>query len=829
MDEHQAEETDSLTTQPDAGSDRQAMIGLRAGPYRIEREIGRGGMGTVYEAWRADGEFRHRVAIKLVNAGLDNNFVVKRFRNERQILAALDHKNIGRLLGGGTTEAGDPYFVMEYIEGEPLYKYVETHHLNIADRLRLFLEVCDAVQYAHEKLVIHRDIKPTNIMVSSSGAPKLLDFGIAKLLNPQLVSDTTPQTTLGVRLMTIEYASPEQVQAQPVTFQSDVYSLGVILFELLTSHSPYRFRNLLPHEVARAIIEDEPELPSIAVTRPGSTIPLAYIDREAVTLSDDDNTRPQLVAKLREQLTGDLDNIILKALRKQPAQRYESVAAFRDDLLRHLNGSTVLAPAYAPARQADVKSIAILPLKILNLGQPGNTGDAFLGLGLADAMITRLSGVRSLAVRPTSAVAPYGDENADPLRAGRELGVDYVLDGRLKLLGTRVRVSLQLLDIRQAANSWADQFDENYSDALELEDSISKKVAESLLPQLTDTGRRTFRKRGTDNPRAFEAYLRGRFFWNRFTPQSLPHAFTAFEEATKLDPGYALAYVGLADFYNWAAIYGILPASETYPQAKEAARRAIELDDSLGEAYATFGLTIETSECNWTETEKVYHRALELNPNYPLVHEWYSSLLIGTGRFEEGLFEIKRAEELDPLSLRAMTLTCWSLYQVRDYEKAIAKAQQIIDLEPANFQGHLQIAYSLLEIGGTERALAELRESVRLMPRSALPASILCFALVAAGLREEAERVRGEMIATAEKHYVKEYFLATAHVALGDYDEALNCLEKAAAERDPWLVWFGTEAKLDGLRDDARFIKLFRSTNNPLAFQQTASPFVTRR
>ncbi len=802
------------------------MIGRHAGPYRISRELGRGGMGTVYEAWRADGEFQHRVAIKLVNAGLDNNFVIKRFRNERQILAALDHPNIGRLLGGGTTAAGDPYFVMEYIEGEPLYKYAETHHLNIAERLRLFIEVCDAVHYAHEKLVIHRDIKPTNIMVSSTGVPKLLDFGIAKLLNPQLVSETTPQTTLGVRLMTIEYASPEQVQAQPVTFRSDVYSLGVILYELLTSQSPYRFRNLLPHEVARAIIEDDPELPSIAVTRAGSTIPLAYIDREADTLSDNRDTRPQLAAKLRAQLEGNLDNIILKALRKEPAQRYESVAAFREDLLRHLSGGGVRAPAYVPAPKTDAKSIAILPLKILNLGESNDAGDSFLGLGLADAMITRLSGVRSVAVRPTSAVARYGDANADPLRAGRELGVDYVLDGRVKRLGNRVRVSLQLLDIRQAANSWAHQFDEDCSDALDLEDSISKKVAESLLPQLTESGRRTFRKRGTDNAQAFSAYLRGRFFWNSFTPDSLPRAFQAFEEATKLDPGYALAYVGLADFYNWAAIYGILPASQTHAEARHAAQRAIELDDSLGEAYATLGLTVSCAECNWAEAEKLFLRALELNPNYSLAHEWYSSMLIGTGRYEEGVFEIKRAEELDPLSLRQMTLTSWSLYQVRDYQQSIAKAQQIIDLDRANFQGHLQIGNSLLEVGETERALAELREAVRLTP-AAMPLSYLCLGLGAAGLRDEAERARAEMIAKARNNYVKEYFLALAHLALDDYEEALNCLEKTAAERDPWHVWFGTEPKLDPLRDHPRFIKLFRSTNNPLAFRQTNSSMNT--
>src|SRR6185436_289956 len=210
-----------------------------------------------------------------------------------------------------------------------------------SDRLRLFIQICDAVQYAHDKLVIHRDIKPTNILVSQTGAPKLLDFGIAKLLNPELVSDPTPQTTLGVRLMTVEYASPEQVQALPVTFLSDVYSLGVILYELLTGHSPYRFRNRMPHEVARAIIEDEPDQPSIVVSRPGPSIPLSQIDRNAQTLSGESETRPHLMATLRNELAGNLDNIVLKALSKEPSQRYDSVAAFRDDILRHLNGWAV--------------------------------------------------------------------------------------------------------------------------------------------------------------------------------------------------------------------------------------------------------------------------------------------------------------------------------------------------------------------------------------------------------------------------------------------------------------------------------------------------------
>jgi serine/threonine protein kinase/tetratricopeptide (TPR) repeat protein len=806
-------------TQPTTSSDDESMVGRDVGPYRIEREVGHGGMGTVYEARRADGEFQHRVAIKLIRGGTDRDFVLKRFRNERQILAALDHPNIGRLLGGGTTENGNPYFVMEYIEGQPLYQYADRNLLSIHDRLRLFTQICDAVHYAHEKLVIHRDLKPTNILVSATGMPKLLDFGIAKLLNPDLVSDTTPQTTLGVRLMTVEYASPEQVQALPVTFLSDVYSLGVLLYELLTGHSPYRFRNRMPHEVARAIIEDEPELPSIAVTRPGSSIPLGFVDREASTLSHSE-TQLSPTVNLRKELTGNLDNIVLKTLHKEPSQRYESVAALRDDILRYLNGWTVLAPAYLPTPKtdSDVKSIAILPLKILNLGGASDTAESFLGVGLADAMITRFSGVRALAVRPTSAILPYGETNSDPLRAGRELGADYVLDGRIKTVGGRMRVSLQLLDIQRGANAWANQFDEQFTDALDLEDSISEKVAESLLPQLTETGRRKFRKRGTDNARAFEAYLRGRFFWNKFTPQSLPFALSSFEEAIKLDPNYALAHVGLADFYNWAGIYGILPAPVTHVQAKAAAQRAIELDDSLGEAYATLGLSIESADWNWEETEALYQRSLELNPNYPLAHEWYSSLLVGTGRFEEGLREIKRAEELDPLSLREMTLTAWSFYQVRRYDDALRKSQQMLNLDRYYPQGHLQFGNVLLEVGEIEKGLASLRECVRLMP-GPLSMCLLCFALVAAGRREEAEAVRDEMLDMAAKTYVKTYFLAMAHLALGNHDEALKCLAEAVEERDPWLVWLGTEPKLDPLRSDRRFIKLFRETRNPLALK----------
>src|SRR6476660_7509750 len=311
------------------------MIGRRLGTYRIEREIGRGGMGAVYEASRADNEFNKRAAIKLVKRGMDTDFILRRFRKERQILAALDHPHIAGLLDGGTTEDGLPYFVMEYIEGQPLYSYCDTNQLTITERLKLFRSICDAVHYAHQKQVVHRDIKPSNVLVTSEGVPQLLDFGIAKLLNPQLSADITHDpTATAMRLMTPEYASPEQVQGAPTTPSTYVYSLGVLLYELLTGHRPYRLVNRAPHEIARVICEEAPAPPSVIITRAEDLLPSLYSGDESTTLKQLYTSRGGTLESLRRALSGDLDNIVMQALRKEPEWRYQTAADMRDDITR---------------------------------------------------------------------------------------------------------------------------------------------------------------------------------------------------------------------------------------------------------------------------------------------------------------------------------------------------------------------------------------------------------------------------------------------------------------------------------------------------------------
>ena len=802
--------------------DEDPMVGKVLGSYRIEREIGRGGMGAVYEAVRADGEFRLRVALKVVKRGVDTDFVLRRFRNERQILAALDHPFITRLIDGGTTEDGRPYFVMEYIDGLPLYRYCDRQRLSIEERLKLFCRVCEAVEYAHQKQVIHRDLKPSNIFITNDGTPRLLDFGIAKLLDPELAIDTLRPTATALRMMTVDYASPEQIRGEPVTYATDVYSLGVVLFELLTGFRPYALPSRSPHDVARAICDDDPQLASEVVSGSGQQ-PIS-VNANATTLTNIAGLRRESPSELRSRLVGDLDNIVCSAMQKSPSDRYESVELLRMDIQRHLDGQDIsVHRTYTPPLKkaergigSESKLVAVLPLSLMGPSGVGNTDEAYLTVGLADAIITRLASVRKLTVRPTSSITRYDEPQVNPFRAGKELGVDFVLDGRIRRFGDRLRISLQLLDVNNGSAIWAGQFDEHLTDVLELEDAISEQVAKALIPQLTGQDKRKLAKRGTNDPRAYEAYLRGRFYWNQFTSQSFPKAIEAFNKAVELDPEYALAHVGVADFYVWANIYGLLPVADAYENAEAAAKRALQLDPELGEAYASMGL-ITHNKFEYGRSERLLRKAIDLSPHYSLAHEWLSAVLIGTGRFDEGLAEMRIAEELDPLSLRTKVLVVWSYYQTGDFNGALAKTDEVISLDENYPQGHLQRGYLLCEMGRGDEAVEELERGNRLMPGSALAEFELCFAYAAAGRRSDAIELADSMEERSRREYIKPLFLAYANVAASRVDKAFEYFEAAVDECDPWLIWLGTDAKLKDLRGDPRFVNLLERTNKTFA------------
>ena len=749
------------TTLP-ALEDEDHEIGRRIGAYRIVKEIGRGGMGSVYLASRDDEEFERRVAVKLIRRGMEIDFIVRRFRNERQILANLDHPYIARLLDGGTTEDGLPYFIMEYVDGQPIHRYCEARNLPVSDRLRLFRKVCSAVQYAHQHQVIHRDLKPGNILVITEGAPKLLDFGIAKLLDPD-VAPNTVEPTLGFRMMTPAYASPEQLRGEPGTAASDIYSLGVLLCELVTGRRPERSGAVLRTETV---------------------------------------------------LAGGLENVIAKAMREEPALRYASVEEFAEDIRRFAEGHPVSAlpapsPGASPTQETRTttgpRSIAILPFQAIS---PEDKSDEYLGVGIADALITRLSNIRRITVRPTSSVLRYASGAYDLLAAAHDLDVHYILDGRIRRAGDRVRVTVQLVRSRDGAPLWAAKFDENFTDILNLEDSLSENVAQALIERLTEDERGLLRKHGTDNPKAYQAYLKGRYYWSQLTEEGLAKALLSFSEALALDPKFAQAQAGLADYHNWLAIWSVLPPAECFAAAQDAALKALDLDPALAEAHAALAFLTWNYEHNFEASARGFHRAIELNPDYAPAHQWYAYLLSTQGRHDEALASMERASALDPLSPMTAVVGAFLCYVARRPDRALEEAQRALHLDPRHFMVHDIFAWVYSQMGMHPEAVAASEKALTLAPNDPVALWTSALTLGSAGRAAEAREYLRRLLELSQVRYVSAYYVALIYSVLGDIQLALEWLERAFERRDAWFLWMAVEPRLDIVRREARFKSL---------------------
>ena len=805
----------SLDSQFPGGVDE--LVGRKIGVYKLTRQIGRGGMGAVYKAERADGEFQQTVAIKLIKRGMDTDFIIRRFRHERQILASFEHPFIARLLDGGTTKDGAPYFVMEYIEGETLYNYCDSKRLGLRDRLKLFQKVCSALEYAHERQIIHRDIKPGNILINRSGSPKLLDFGIAKILDPDLIHESVNPTGSMLRMMTPDYASPEQVLGRDVTPASDIYSLGILLYELVTGHRPYNFSGRALHEVSRVVCEEMPKPPSRITGSSEHLLP-----KYSGSIQGALEARNTSASTLVKELHAGLDNVVMKALSKDPEDRYESVKGLSQDITRYLTGAGVAAPAYSPPNKGATevlrqnseqhKTIAVLPFKFMNLGGAAeDTDDRFLGLGLTDALISRLSKIRRFMVRPTSSILAFGDSISGPVNAGKALKVDYIIDGNIKKANDRLRVSIQLLDVKENAAIWATSIDEKLADVLTLEDALSNKVVEALLPQLTGNDLAEFTKRGTDVPEAFEQYLRGRYYFNSFTEDGLAKAFVAFHSAISADADYALAYCGIADYYNWLGMMGVLAPQECFLPAVEAASKAVNLDNDLSEAHATLGFSLHAGNYDWAGAERHLKRAIELNPANATAFVWYSIVLYTEGRFDEGLEFARRGVELDPLTPFNHHNVGFGLYYARQYEAAAARYEKVIQDFPDYSFGHYGLSKVNRRIGSTKEAIKQNEIANALMGDSFFARLAEAESYAADGqTRIAIEKVK-ELEQLSTDRYVSPYQIALVYCYLKDNEKAIGYLQKAADIKEAWLNWMGVDPVLDPLRSDPRFEEILEN------------------
>jgi TolB-like protein/Flp pilus assembly protein TadD len=677
--------------------------GRRIGAYEIVREIGRGGMGAVYLAKRADGQFEKEVAIKLLKRGTDTDEILRRFHAERRILAQLDHPNIARLLDAGTTDDGLPYFVMEYIDGVPITSYAHGTRLSVAQRLQLFLKVCEAVQFAHQHRVVHRDLKPGNILVKQDGEPKLLDFGIAKFLAAG--DEGIDQTLTAERRFTPICASPEQARGETVTPASDVYALGALLYELLTDRPPHRFSTPHPSpvEVAQIIGEQEPIRPSLSIY---------------------DN-------KTRRQLRGDLDRIALMALRKEPVRRYSSVVDFAEDIRRHVQGRAIRArpntlaylsrrfvarykysvaalgllaalgtslglvllnyraelnrrPSF-PNSQASLgtadKSIAVLPFEDLS----DDKGSAFFADGMQDEILTDLAKVKDLKVISRTSVMQYKNFATRNLREiAQQLGVVHVLEGSVQRVGNRVRVSAQLIDARNDAHLWGEHYEREASDVFAIQNEIAKGIVEQLRAKISPSERKALEEKPTTDLVAYDLYLRGKALMDELATSTdwegdNRRAIDLLDRAVTHDPKFAAAYAQLCDFhlnlYAW-----IEHTPQRLAQADDAVQKATRLAPSSAATYLAQA-NFAACQRKWSQSLEFLQRAQKLQPGnstFLLGIAWAEDHL---GQSREAVRDLEKARELAPRDPNIPNALAWMYTGFRDYRKS----DEVADAAIVNF------------------------------------------------------------------------------------------------------------------------------------------------
>jgi serine/threonine protein kinase/Tfp pilus assembly protein PilF len=796
--------------------------------YRVGRLIGAGGMGEVYLA--EDETLNRKVALKLLPARFTRDEErVRRFQREARAASALNHPNIITIYEIGHADSVH-YIATEYIEGETLREVMAKRRLNAGEVLDVAIGVASALAAAHDAGIIHRDIKPENIMLRPDGYVKVLDFGLAKLAAPEsALQDSSTAAVLG----TLLYISPEQARAQQPDARSDLYALGAVVYEMVTGQPPAHGDNFI--DIANAIANEIPKPPSHYV----SSVP------------------------------PELDRIILKLLEKDRANRYQSARHLLNDLRtlrrelefenklsslemhRHFSApgfdqqqtaqmtfpistrssvslprvvrdwrmivllalvllALLAAAAYTIIRStlfADrIDSVAVLPF----VNASGNPNSEYLSDGLTDSITDSLSELPELQVVAHSTVFRYKGKNADPLAVGRELHVRGVVTGRLIQRGNTVVVRAALTDVKRGTQVWGQQYDRNLADVIALQKDLSDEISSQLQPHLTGEDRKRLSRARPESNEAFQLYLKGRYFATKYNDEeSFRKAIGYFNQSIDRDPTYALAYAGLAAaYYQLSNLF--MPPREAMPRVREAAERALALDDSLAQAHTCLALTLVWYDWDFAKGEAEFRRAIALNANDAEAHRLYGDFLVAMGRFDEAIVEKRRAEQLDPLSVPTSWDVSRTLYYAGHDDEAIEQARHTLDLDsnfPYVYDLEAQVDYRKNKL---PEALALMQRAMQLGGHTQLLVTNWGMINARAGNRAEALRAIAELRARAAGTYTLPLFLARIYAALGNNDEAMKNLEQMYNDRSESAVWLNVDPSLDKLRKDPRFIALIR-------------------
>ena len=751
--------------------------GSTIGPYEVISLLGEGGMGQVYRA--RDSRLGRDIAVKVLSKDSSHDVqAIARFEREARAVAALSHPNIIAIHDFGKHE--NTFFVVtELLEGKTLRDAMKSASLSWRRAVEIGAEVSEGLAAAHAKSIVHRDLKPENIFLTHDGRVKILDFGLAQtdpLLTNRDETDipTTKwfQTDPGTVIGTLGYMSPEQLRGEAVDPSADIFSLGCILFEMVTAERPFH-RESGAATIAAILKEDIP--------------------RDALARS----------------APPEFQRIIENCVEKSPSARFQSARDLSLTLRAIGSSSSVIKSELIekivrkrPAKKS-IDSIAVLPFA----NATNDPGTEYLSDGLTEAIINKLSQLPKLKVMARSTMFRYKGHDADPQAVGRELRVRAVLSGRLHQVGNQVGINVELVDSTDGSQLWGEQYAREIADLMKLQEEMSREIAEKLRLRLTGAEKKKLKKRTTENSEAYQLYLKGRYHWNKRTEESVKRGIGFFREAIESDPSFASAYAGLADSFVTLATNVPLPPNDTMPTAKAAAMRAIEIDEGLADAWASLAAVRWWFDWDWSGAEEAYRRAIELNPNYATAHDGYAMLLCARGRFDEAIAQITKAGDLDPLSLIIAVHAGWPFYFARDYDAAIRRFRKALELDE-NFvpaQGWLGMALGQQQrydeaIDTFERALEVERIPILM--------AMLAHTHAIAGNRAEAHSILATLRELSLTRYISPYDIAVVHAGLGDPRAALLQLEAAYEERSTWLVFLAIDPRLDPIREEAEFREL---------------------